>query len=58
MKASNFIFFICLIVTGNIFCQTNISKEEKLNNIVSKLEQKSKGTIGIAALQLETGNAY
>ncbi len=58
MKALNFVFIICMVFTLSIFCQTNISHEEKLNLIISKLEQKSGGTIGVAALHLETGNTY
>ena len=58
MKTINLIFIFFTFVTVTLFCQTNISPEERLNLIVSKLEQKSGGTIGIAALQLETGNAY
>ena len=58
MKAIKLNLVICLIGAVSIFCQTNNFREEKLDLIVSKLEKQSGGTIGIAALHLETGKTY
>ena len=58
MKKINLLSILCLLIINNALGQINVSQEERLDSIISKLERKSGGVIGAGALNLETGKAY
>ncbi len=58
MKKIGFLSIFCLFIINNALGQINVSQEERLDSIISKLERKSGGVIGVGALYLETGKAY
>jgi len=58
MKKTSLISIFCLFVINNALGQITVSQEERLNFIISNLEQKSGGDIGVGALHLKTGEAY
>ena len=53
------ILFVVLLATVNIlFAQENVRQNKNLNTIISQLEEKSGGMIGVAAVSLKDGNEY
>lgn len=58
IKKIGFLSIFCLFIINYTLGQTSVSQEERLNSIISKLEQKSGGIIGVGALYLETGKSY